>query len=657
MSQIMIKISIAALLVIFNSYSLQAKAQQFITSNDQAVSENIQYLKKNLKTATDHDILKIAKYLAYIKLDPTKNNYRSEVTRLLDSSLQFILCENREDIACLESKSNIDPSNWDMRLDSRPDLGKEIRAGKNLKIEYYFTQGWYNNFLDKETAYQVPTATVAMTLANKIKSNQVVDISMAMYGIDDLKETMASVFTAVKNKIAKNIPVRAVVDVTDSTIANSFLRDYDLIQSPDLNYKVINVSSAIDYSYIVPIEKKTWAFSQPEWLNSFLSSFESRTIGLKRPAAKLFLANEFLSFDHLFQGNQIAVFSDVLWLTQNLKSMNTNDTATRINFQYNGTMEFMRALNLKVTTNEEARAHVEYPAAGIMHNKFIVFENKNKQKSVWTGTANIAKTCMGSEENANLSIFINNDAVASAFQDEFDEMFNPFEDPNRPVTLVTGAFHNKKRANTNRFFSFDDGTQVRVHFSPTDDAEHRVILPMLYSARAGDKIRISMFGSSGYELVRAMQAASARGVDIKIAIDSLAGSGANSWIKSSDANLFEVNPFSEKPLGSIEIRKNMWPGLNHHKTATLTRRLKNKKYRPELIIVGSQNWSGSGNDINDENVVTISNKQKALDIMLAFNKEFDEKIWTTSEPVLAPPLNSTDQLLKSGNVPPVFGSN
>jgi hypothetical protein len=605
-----------------------AQAAPFISKDHKAVADNVLYLQKKLKQASADQVNKIAQYLAYIRLTPDMKNYKMDVSRLLNSSLQFILCDSLENTTCLESSSEILPSSL-MRVDANVNLGIPIYAGEKLEMDYYFTKGWFDNYIKKQKPFIIPEQTVAQQLAREIKNSDVKSVWMALYGIDDIQDSMSSVFQAVKDQVTQNIPIKAVVDVSDAPMPNGMTRDYDLVKK-DGFYQIINMNADIDYSYTQPSNRSNWAFGAPLWAADFLREAAEQTQDMKLNAAKLFVGTQMLKLDDNFIGNGQAAVNDLVWMTVNKETLTAEQTVTRIAYQYNGTMDFLRLLNHNTLKNDESRARIEYPFAGIMHNKFLVFENSKNEKSVWTGTANISRTCMGSEENANLSILIKNDLIAESFLTEFNEMFNPYLNENRPESLITGAFHNKKRPNTQRNFVFADATQVRVHFSPTDDAEHRVILPLLYSARKGDKLRISMFGSGGYELVRALQAAVARGVEIKIAVDRLSGAGNGSWAKSPNGNLFDKNPFAEKPKGLIEIRVSDWSGLNHHKTASLTRRLKKGGYRPETIVIGSQNWSASGNDLNDENLVTITNKKKALDIMLDFNREFDEKIWIAS---------------------------
>ena len=316
-------------------------------------------------------------------------------------------------------------------------------------------------------------------------------------------------------------------------------------------------------------------------------------------------------------------------------------------FQYDGTPSFIRELNNGITTQDESRVRIEWATARIMHNKFAVMENSQGKKSVWTGTANISKNCMGVEANANMSVYIRNDAISQAFLDQFNLMFNfdkTIEVKSKQVRAlsaeepsIVGRFHRSKYPVNKRYFTFDDGTKLRVHFAPTDDAEHRVIIPMLMSAKKGDEIRIAMFGGTGYELVRAMQYAVAKGANVKIAFDRRLGHGLTSWIRDSILNVNMPNPYINKfdnvgvTPGKISYRVSTWTGKNHYKAGTLTRRLGNGLMRPEQIIVGSQNWSSGGNDYNDENLISIQNINYGVKAAEMFNTEFDTRLWVKSK--------------------------
>lgn len=606
---------------------------QQLKVEDKQVQINKNAIKKTFSHVSPEKIEKIAAYMVSIKLTPDKPNFKFQLRRLVNSSTQFLFCENVEDWACLESKPEV-PPRLKMRQEVEDNLGEPVYAGESLNLEYFFTQGWFQNYSSESKNYVIPETTIAEIMAEKIKTEGLKNMWMALYGIDDIEGTMAPVFNAIKEKVNAAIPTFAVVDVSAEQQPNGFPRDYNIHKRADGKYVLGNSKVDLDYSY-VNNQGYNAAFAAPGWAAEYLTDVAELSKSMSKFELRKFLLKDFfIKPPATTKIYDLQVF-DLTWIALNKSIDNYNETLSRTAFQYANSLQLLRLLNGSAKTNEEAKAHIEYPFTGIMHNKFIVFEKSEGHRSVWTGTTNVARTCMGDESNSNLAIYIKNNEIASAFLTEFNEMYSGTSDSSsKPKSLLTGAFHEKKRPNTKRYFTFADGTEARVHFSPTDDGEHRVLLPLIYSAKAGDILRISMFGGGGYEMVRAMQLAVSRGVDIRIVFDNLTGASTSSWWKAKDANLLQKNPYAENPVGTVEIRKNNWNGLNHHKTATLTRKQADGSYRAEVIVIGSQNWSQTGNDINDENMITIRNKNKSLDVMDAFNIEFDQKMWPASTNVL-----------------------
>ena len=448
---------------------------------------------------------------------------------------------------------------------------------------------------------------------------------MAIYGIDDIQGTMKHVYQDLADRKQSNKLTQAVVDIEDGGGANSFVREYDVMFTQDASGtalpKIIKLDdSALSYSYMPPADLNHWFFGSADWQKDVLA-FGAKYPGKNKNALQI--ENEIFPKDQ-----QTKESEDFVWL-MGLNPVTRQDvvSAVRSTYQYDGTLSLVKMLNSNINSNNDALAHIEWPTKGIMHNKFMVMQNQTGDKFVWTGTTNVAQTCMGNESNANMAVYIKNNAIADTFLTEFQEMFNPIRQDRKD--LLTGAFHNKKRPNTKRYFVFDDGSEVAVHFSPTDDGEHRSIIPTILSAQSGDTLRISMFGGSGIEFVRAIQKAVSNGAHVRIVMDKLTSSGPTMWPKSDVANLLEENPYKADAKGSVEVRYSGWMGLNHHKTATLQR----KNGRTEFLIIGSQNWSEEGNDTNDENMITVRNKKATIQIADQFNKQFDEKMWVLADPI------------------------
>ncbi|MBC7537496.1 MAG: hypothetical protein H7281_01645 [Bacteriovorax sp.] len=492
--------------------------------------------------------------------DKTPSNLNA-IQRLFIASTQFLDCQNLLDWECLEKTPKLKPR-ADFRIPAKENLGAPIIAGDSLDMDVFFTEAWDGS----------PSGEVAARFAERLSNDVGKSLSIAMYGIDDIKGSMSGVYNAIVNHArTSSVNVRAVIDVSG----------FEKGKSPWV------------FDYVQP------SVTSPNYAN---------------------------------------------WL---FGESTTNPGGMHATFQYDGTPSFIHEMNDGIKTQEESRVRLEWATSHIMHNKYAVLENHDGVKAVWAGTANISNHCMGTEANSNMSVYIRNDLIANAYLDEFNLMFN-FDpavsvksklvvnsDDKNPVQV--GRFHRNKFPVSQRFFKFNDGTNVRVHFAPTDDAEHRAILPMLLSASVGDEIRISMFGGTGYEIIRAMQYAVAKGANVRIVFDSKLGHGLTSWTRDSILNVFMKNPYiglvglpTNEKIGAISVRSSTWKGKNHYKVGTLTRRQANGEMNAEQIIVGSQNWSGGGNDNNDENLISIQNLKANVKAAKMFNAEFDNRLWVKS---------------------------
>ncbi len=497
-------------------------------------------------------------------------------SRLMSSSLQFIDCADINDFECLEKLPLLQPRSA-MRVEENPEvkLGepKPIDLKFDNSIEWFFT----TQIFVPESEVDL-SATLASKLENKIRTEGVTSIHMALYGIDDITKSMGGVYTALAEKIKSGIEVKAVFDQEGI---------------------VPEATEPLVMSYIPP----TNADEANRWI---------------------------------------------------LKP--TTDPKTNMAFQYNGGTQGLIHLLAKEARSSkresDAKGRIEWKDDGIMHNKYFVFDNKG-QKSVWTGTANVARTCMGSERNSNMGLFIRSNEIAQTFLDEFFEMYDfPSQTPESPhpekvlgpgssTKFPYGKFHNAKRPNTHRYFRFTDktpteadDTDFKIYFSPTDDGEHRAILPMLHSAKSGDVLRISMFGAAGIEYVRAIQLAASRGVKVEIILDSPTGFTPGSWAAAkADASLRQPNPFGS---GDITMKKNSrgdgstWK-QNHQKIGLLLRK-SSSGLKAEQLVIGSQNWSASGNDQNDENLI-VMRRLIGLAPGEAFDTHFRTFLWPNAVPL------------------------
>ena len=548
---------------------------------------------------------RISKYLAFIMYNSKKPITEQEkilfgekgsggvLGRLTQSSTEFLFCANPNDFECIEQVPRITPTAKHRVEDPTLKLGKLkiVPDSFNDKMEVHFNE----QLLVHEDLY-TPATGVARKLEdliNEVKPGKDNGIFMSLYGIDDIrvvqdevgskKASMKGVYDAIVNQHKNNVLVQGVFD----TVAI---------------HKNVPKGIKLIFSYQKPKDKEELA----RWIFSPLKNpmIDKDT---KRPIA----------------GH------------------------TNMRFMYNvGTQNLVNELNSGAKSFSDTKARFEKPDAKIMHNKFFVTQNNGKM-AVWTGTTNIARTCLGTERNSNLSVIIREKNIAQVYKDEFTEMHDlKTEEPKvnskfdgiGKKTFPIGKFKKDKTPNTHRLFKFaEDNTFVRVYFSPTDDGEHRAVLPMLHSALPGDKIIISMFCATGIEYVRAIQWAAARGVDVQIIVDSPTACGLNAWAGlGGQSSLLEDNLFADLFKGAMKDvsmsfnnkgRGEIWK-QNHQKIGMLLRKQPNGKLVAEHFLFGSQNWSEGGNDGSDENMMAISRVNNSLPIGDKFLEHFN---WLLNE--------------------------
>ena len=206
-----------------------------------------------------------------------------------------------------------------------------------------------------------------------------------------------------------------------------------------------------------------------------------------------------------------------------------------------------------------------------MHNKFYIFDNK----TVITGSANLSHTDM-SGYNTNSIIVINSAKAADIYKQEFEQMFS-------------GKFHTDKTQSTDKQ-GFDN---MKIFFSPQDKAIANGVIPLIKNAKK--YIYIPTFVITHRELTAELIKAHSRGVDIKIIADALNASTKHS-------------KHQELRNAGIGVKTENYAGKMHSKTMIID---------DEYLIIGSMNFSFSGESKNDENMIILKNPEFAK-----FYKEF-----------------------------------
>ncbi len=216
----------------------------------------------------------------------------------------------------------------------------------------------------------------------------------------------------------------------------------------------------------------------------------------------------------------------------------------------------------------------------LMHNKFVISD----EKTVYTGSMNFSPTGT-SAYDVNDIVIINSKEIAKLYIKEFEQMLN-------------GKFHTKKESITqnNRFLL--GNSEVEIYFSPKDKSSIRII-QLIKDAKS--YIYVPAFLITHTNITNELINAKSRGVDVRIIIDANSTSTRN-----TKHGLLRRS--------GVLLKTENYAGKLHAKTMII-----DDKY----LITGSMNFSNSGENKNDENLLIIKNSKIAK-----AHKNFFLYLWT-----------------------------
>ncbi len=204
--------------------------------------------------------------------------------------------------------------------------------------------------------------------------------------------------------------------------------------------------------------------------------------------------------------------------------------------------------------------------SAIMHNKFFIFD----KTKVWTGSANITGTDL-TGFNANYALLVSSPETADIYTKEFEQMYK-------------NKFHTEKDKITKSEIKINDKTVLLPLFSPADNIMEYIIKEI---NAAENSIYIPVFFITHKSLIDPLANAHSRGVDIKIIDDATNAHTQHSIHKS----------LRQK---GIKVKTENYAGKMHMKAIIID---------DTTSIMGSMNYTKSGNNRNDENVLVIKDKE------------------------------------------------
>ena len=242
------------------------------------------------------------------------------------------------------------------------------------------------------------------------------------------------------------------------------------------------------------------------------------------------------------------------------------DADSNNNNYYPETFDFAELIPDNISDNIKSKPVL---ANMLMHNKFAIFD-KHK---VYTGSMNFSATGF-SGFNHNNVVIINSDIIADIFTKEFEQMYN-------------GKFHTMKSKVTQNQGVVIGNSLVNVYFSPQDKQITNALIPLIRSSKY--YVYVPAFIITHKQFKNELIAAKNRGIDVKIILDA-----------TSINKLHSVT--NELKKSNIPVKIENYAGKIHSKTLIID---------DEYVVTGSTNFSNSGENKNDENMLVIKNNKLA----------------------------------------------
>lgn len=202
---------------------------------------------------------------------------------------------------------------------------------------------------------------------------------------------------------------------------------------------------------------------------------------------------------------------------------------------------------------------------GFMHHKFLVADGR----AVWTGSANLSVSAF--TRNHENSLLLLSPTLAEGFRREFEALFGgEKEGLGRPVP----------------FRLAQPEAEGTAYFSPRGgEAGRQALLERIRAAR--EEALVAAFVLSDREVVEALSQAQARGVRVRVLLES--------------RNLRDSRHQDLKAAG-IEVRQDGNPYTMHHKVMVLD---------GTWVITGSYNFSLRAWRVNNENLLVLRSPELA----------------------------------------------
>jgi phosphatidylserine/phosphatidylglycerophosphate/cardiolipin synthase-like enzyme len=230
--------------------------------------------------------------------------------------------------------------------------------------------------------------------------------------------------------------------------------------------------------------------------------------------------------------------------------------------------------------------------AGLMHNKFLVIDARDRGSDVddWVVTGSWNATDQGLLQDAQNCVEIQDQALATIYTKEFDEMWGS---SGAAPSASTARFGARKTNNTPHQCQVR-GTRIEVFFCPSDRSTEYLVSVV---RRARFSVYFAILTFTRDDIAAAMIDRKNAGVRVRGVMDNSSDQGSEyQTLRTAGVDVF--------------LKKNV-PGLLHHKYMVLDGDDRGAGADP-VVVTGSSNWSTSAETSNNENVIGIHNRDLAL---------------------------------------------
>ncbi len=242
--------------------------------------------------------------------------------------------------------------------------------------------------------------------------------------------------------------------------------------------------------------------------------------------------------------------------------------------------------------------------AGLMHNKFFIIDARDRSSDLddflITGSWNT--TDEGTNSDAQNAVFIQDQAITTVYQREFEEMWGSSTDTPNSTSSRFGA----RKMNNTPHQVMITGTRFESFFSPSDQTTN-------YLVRSANAATTSLYSGimtfTRDDLATAMVNKAKAGVIVRLVMD-------NSSDQGSEFNYLKTNGIDVLLKGNLS-------GILHHKYLIIDAENTNPGSDP-MVITGSHNWSNAAESSNNENTIGIHTRTVALQYLAEWYQRYKD---------------------------------